>query len=559
MKDRSFIEWDKDDIAALGLMKVDVLALGILTCLRKAFDMIRGQGLGDHTLTVDLDSDDPAVYAMLRKGDSIGVFQVESRAQINMLPRLGPKDLYDLTVQVAIVRPGPIEGEMVHPYLRRRAGLEPVHFPSPAPPHPPDELKVLLGQTYGVPLFQEQAMKLAIVAAGFTPGEANQLRRAMATFRNLGNIEDFREKMVTGMVARGYARPFAERCFRQIEGFGSYGFPESHALSFARLVYVSAWIKCHHPGIFACALLNSQPMGFYAPAQIVRDAREHGVEVRPIDVNASFWDNALEPGETPRAPVLRLGFRQMDGFREDWARRLATARETGPFADPEALALRAALPARALRLLADADAFRAMGLPRRDALWEARRVPGSDLPLFAAAQARALGVEAAFPLPPMPEAEEVATDYQTTRLSLRDHPMRFLRAELRAEGVLSAAEIAAARNGARVRAAGIVLVRQRPGKGNAIFVTLEDETGIVNVLIWARIFETMRRQVMAARLMRVEGVIQRSVEGVTHLMGDRVVDRTALLARLTDQAEGPPPRSGHPRDHRTFPKSRDFH
>ncbi|MFQ8432977.1 error-prone DNA polymerase [Amaricoccus sp. W119] len=559
MKDRSFIEWDKDDIAALGLMKVDVLALGMLTCLRKAFDMIRDQGLGDHTLTVDLESDDPAVYEMLRTGDSIGVFQVESRAQINMLPRLRPKNLYDLTVQVAIVRPGPIEGEMVHPYLRRRAGLEDVEFPSPAPPHPPDELRRLLGKTYGVPLFQEQAMKLAIVAAGFTPSEANQLRRAMATFRNLGNIEDFRDKLIAGMVGRGYEPGFAERCFRQIEGFGSYGFPESHALSFARLVYVSAWIKCHHPGIFACALLNSQPMGFYAPAQIVRDAREHGVEVRPIDVNASFWDNALEPGDDPRNPAIRLGFRQMDGFREDWAERLAESRRAGTFADPEALSLRAELPGRGLRLLADADAFRSMGLGRRAGLWEARRVPESELPLFAAASARELGAEPEFLLPAMPEAEEVATDYQTTRLSLRAHPLSFLRETLRREGVLSAAEIATTRDGARVRAAGLVLVRQRPGKGNAIFVTLEDETGIVNVLIWARIFERMRRAVMASRLMRVEGRIQRSREGVTHLMGTGAADRSALLSQLTDLSGAPPPRAGHPRNHRSFLKSRDFH
>ncbi|MDI1295889.1 MAG: error-prone DNA polymerase, partial [bacterium] len=300
MADRNFIEWDKDDIDALGLMKVDILALGMLTCIRKAFDMMAQAGLGQKTLEVDLDSNDPAVYAMLQEGDSIGVFQVESRAQINMLPRLKPRNLYDLTVQVAIVRPGPIEGDMVHPYLRRREDREKVEYPSPALPHPKDELVTLLGKTYGVPLFQEQAMKLAIVAAGFTPGEANQLRRAMATFRNVGGMDKFREKMVGGMVARGYKADFAERCYRQIEGFGSYGFPESHALSFARLVYVSAWIKCHHPTIFACALLNSQPMGFYAPAQIVRDAQAHGVPVHPIDVNASCWDNAIE-----RAPITR--------------------------------------------------------------------------------------------------------------------------------------------------------------------------------------------------------------------------------------------------------------
>src|SRR3546814_760493 len=388
MKDRTFIEWDKDDIDALGLMKVDVLALGMLTCIRKSFELMRAHGLGDHDLGVDIDAGDPAVYDMLCKGDSIGVFQVESRAQINMLPRLKPRSLYDLTIQVAIVRPGPIEGDMVHPYLRRRNGLEKVEYPSPAPPHDPDELKTLLGETFGVPLFQEQAMKLAIVAAGFTPAEANQLRRAMATFRNAGTIHQFREKMVNGMVSRGYEAEFAARCFNQIEGFGSYGFPESHALSFARLVYVSSWIKCHHPAVFACALLNSQPMGFYAPAQIVRDVRNHGVEARPADINASIWDNSLERDDRGRF-ALRLGFRQIDGFRQDWADTLALEREAhGRFDSVEALARRANLPQRALRLLADADAFGSLALSRREALWEARRSPGSELPLFAAARAQ---------------------------------------------------------------------------------------------------------------------------------------------------------------------------
>lgn len=368
-----------------------------------------------------------------------------------------------------------------------------------------------------------------------------------------------RRARVVGLRPCRYARDFAERTFSQLEGFGSYGFPESHAASFALIAYASCWLKCWHPDVFCAALLNAQPMGFYAPAQIVRDAREHGVEVRPIDVNASFWDNALEPGDDPRNPAIRLGFRQMDGFREDWAERLAESRRAGTFADPEALSLRAELPGRGLRLLADADAFRSMGLGRRAGLWEARRVPESELPLFAAASARELGAEPEFLLPAMPEAEEVATDYQTTRLSLRAHPLSFLRETLRREGVLSAAEIATTRDGARVRAAGLVLVRQRPGKGNAIFVTLEDETGIVNVLIWARIFERMRRAVMASRLMRVEGRIQRSREGVTHLMGTGAADRSALLSQLTDLSGAPPPRAGHPRNHRSFLKSRDFH
>ncbi|MDX3901726.1 MAG: error-prone DNA polymerase [Sphingobium sp.] len=585
MAERNFIEWDKDDIDALGLMKVDILALGMLTCIRKAYDMMRAQGLGDHDLSsVDLDSSDPAVYDMLCKGDSIGVFQVESRAQINMLPRLKPRKLYDLTVQVAIVRPGPIDGDMVHPYLRRREGSEQPEYPSPAPPHDPDELKDLLGETYGVPLFQEQVMKLAIVAAEFSEAQANQLRRSMATFRQVGGMDKFRDKLVGGMTRRGYKRDFAERCYKQIQGFGSYGFPESHALSFARLVYISAWIKCHQPAIFACALLNSQPMGFYAPAQLVRDAREHGVEVRDVDVNASGWDNDLEPllrsrngasGEgAGRALALRLGLRQIDGFREGWAEQIADARVSdGLFASIEDLARRAALPARALRLLADADACRSLGQDRRQALWEARRTPSDELPLFAAARrrdqdVRELGEEADAALPAMVASEHVAADYHMTRLSLKGHPMQFLRPVFAAEGVLSCADTAAAKNGARVRAAGIVLVRQRPGKGNAIFITIEDETGIANILLWARLFERQRRPVMASRLMVVEGEVQRSKEGVVHLMATRVHDRTAELDRLSQDHR---PRTAalptadaflrpqHPRNVRILPKSRDFH
>lgn len=580
MADRSFIEWDKDDIDALGLMKVDILALGMLTCIRKAFDLMREQGLGDHRLEIDLESDDAAVYDMLCRGDSIGVFQVESRAQINMLPRLRPRCLYDLTVQVAIVRPGPIEGDMVHPYLRRRCGEEKVEYPSPAPDHgPPDELKRLLGKTFGVPLFQEQAMKLAITAARFTPSEANMLRRAMATFRNVGTMHHFREKLVNGMTRRGYDADFAARCFQQIEGFGSYGFPESHALSFARLVYVSAWIKCHQPAVFACALLNAQPMGFYAPAQLVRDAREHGVTICDIDVNMSGWDNALEPllrtrdarrGEGQgRALGLRLGLRQIDGFRESWAAQLVAARATGGlFTGIEDLARRAGLPARALRLLADADACRSLGQDRRAALWEARRTPPDELPLFAAARARGgdareLGAEPDARLPAMPLAQQVATDYAMTRLSLKGHPMQFLRPHFDADGVLSCAQAQAARHGARVRVAGVVLVRQRPGKGNAVFITIEDESGITNILLWARLFEMQRRAVMASSLMLVEGEIQRSKEGVVHLMATRVHDRSADLRHLQQPelaASRPHPRTAsHPRAVRILPGSRDFH
>jgi len=605
MEDRTFIEWDKDDIDALGLMKVDVLALGMLTCIRKSFDLMRLHGLGDYELDT-VPAEDQAVYDMLCKGDSIGVFQVESRAQINMLPRLKPRCLYDLVIEVALVRPGPIEGDMVHPYLRRRNGEEEIEIPSPGPEYPADELVSVLGKTFGVPLFQEQAMKIAMVAAGFTPDEANGLRRAMATFRNAGTIHRYEAKMVEGMVKRGYARDFADRCYNQIKGFGSYGFPESHAQSFAKLVYVSAWLKCHHPAVFTCALLNSQPMGFYAPAQLVRDAREHGVKVLEPDINASEWDNRLEylpsssgagcdrTGSMPvkellqrhraassathplppplkgRGVAIRLGFRQIDGFRKEWADRLVAARGAG-FSQVEQLGQRVGLPSRALRLLADADAFGSISLKRREALWEARRTPQGVLPLFAAAEAAELGDEPEAALPVMPLPEEVVTDYQVTRLSLKGHPMQFLRPTFEREGVLSCRETASAPNRKIRRVAGVVLIRQRPGKGNALFITLEDETGITNVLLWARDFERYRRQVMAARLMEVEGEIQRSKEGVMHLIARRVFDRSALLGELTsdefrpplaptDEVKRPPyPRHGHPRNVRILPKSRDFH
>ncbi|KRB86428.1 DNA polymerase [Sphingomonas sp. Root710] len=615
MEGRTFIEWDKDDIDALKLMKVDILALGMLTCIRKAFALIETH-IGKQYTLATIEPDQPDVYDMLCKGDSIGVFQVESRAQINMLPRMRPRELYDLVIQVAIVRPGPIQGGMVHPYLRRRQKIEKVVYPSPASPHDPNELRDVLGKTLGVPLFQEQAMKLAIVAAEFTDADANRLRRAMATFRNVGTMPQFEIKMVEGMVRRGYPRDFAESCFKQIQGFGSYGFPESHAQSFALLVYASSYIKCRYPAVFACALLNSQPMGFYAPAQIVRDAREHGVKVRAIDINRGGWDNSLEDavrsssssfprkresmdggarnllrtvtvdsrfrgndgkGEASSQLALRIGFRQIDGFREAWAEAIVSARGQGRFTSIEDVARRANLPRRALRLLADADAFRSLGLDRRTALWEARRTPDGELPLFAAARARELGEEPDALLPAMPLSEHVVADYQLTRLSLKGHPMQFLRESFRREGVLSCAEVASGRNGRRAKVAGVVLVRQRPGEGKAIFITLEDETGITNVLLWARTFEAQRRQVMASRLMVVEGEIQKSPEGVVHLMGATVHDRTAELDRLSedhraeielsraDVFEHPQmprhhvPRGSHPRDVRILPKSRDFH
>jgi error-prone DNA polymerase len=571
MPDRTFIEWDKDDIDALGLMKVDVLALGMLTCIRKSFEIMRSHGLGTFELAT-VPREDPETYRMLRRADSIGTFQVESRAQIAMLPRMKPRELYDLVIQVAIVRPGPIQGGMVHPYLRRRNGEESVLYPSPAAPHDPNELRTVLGKTLGVPLFQEQAMKLAIVAAGFTPAQADGLRRAMATFRNRGTVDRYRELMIGGMTERGYEEDFAQRCFEQIRGFGEYGFPESHAQAFAWLAYVSSWLKCHYPAVFTCALLNSQPMGFYAPAQLVRDAQEHGVEVRPADVGASDWDSTLEPC-AGGSLALRLGLSRIDGFRKPWAEGIARARPAGAFRSLEDLANRAALPPAALRKLADADALGSLGHTRREALWEARRVPSGQLPLFAAVDAAQLGDEPEARLPAMPLAEEVIADYQTVRLSLKGHPLQFLRKTLAGEGVVTCADANAAPDGRKIRVAGVVLIRQRPGKGNAVFITIEDETGIANALLWARDMERQRRAVMAARLMLVEAEVQRSTEGVVHLMARRIVDRTAMLDRLTEREGVRAPESradeirhpqrprghSHPRNVRVLPKSRDFH
>jgi error-prone DNA polymerase len=569
MADRSFIEWDKDDIDELRILKVDVLALGMLTCIRKCFDLLRAHYGVDHDLA-SIPQDDPVVYDMLCKGDSVGVFQVESRAQMNMLPRLRPRCFYDLVIQVAIVRPGPIQGDMVHPYLRRRSGKEPVHFPSPAQPHDQDELRNILGRTLGVPIFQEQAMKIAIEAAQFSPAEANELRKAMATFRSRGTIGKLEEKMVSRMVTRGYEADFAQRCFNQIKGFGEYGFPESHAASFALLVYVSSWLKCYYPAVFAAGLLNSQPMGFYAPAQIVRDAREHDVEVRPPDINFSERDNLLEPSGTGWA--LRLGLRQVHGMAAEAAERLMSARDT-PFADIPDLAERARLNARTIRTLAAADAFRSMDLDRRAALWGAKALKDApDLPLFNGH--RDEGTEPVTHLPAMPLCEHVVADYQTLRLSLKAHPMSFLRASMTRQGYRPATDLATMRNGQRLRLAGLVLVRQRPGSAKGVcFITLEDETGVANLVVWPKVMAQFRKTIMTARLLQVTGHVQRDPSsGVVHVVVDSLTDRSDALLRLADSRFAiplsradevvrpiPQPTLGHPRNAKIIPNSRDFH
>jgi error-prone DNA polymerase len=565
MENRTVVEWDKDDLDALRILKIDVLGLGMLTCIRKGFELIHRHYGKDYDLA-GVPAEDPAVYDMLCKADSIGVFQVESRAQMSMLPRLKPREFYDLVIEVAIVRPGPIQGDMVHPYLRRREGAEPVTFPSAA-------LAEVLGKTLGVPLFQEQAMRIAIVAAGFTPSEADKLRRAMATFRRTGQIGAFHDKMIAGMLARGYDRDFAERCFQQIEGFGEYGFPESHAASFALLVYVSAWIKCHYPEVFAAALLNAQPMGFYAPAQILRDARDHGVEVRSVDVNLSDWDNTLEPGTQGFA--LRLGFRQVKGLREEPLRRLVAARGNG-YPDPRTLWRRAALSPKLLERLAEADAFGSMGLTRREALWAVKILGPAPLPLFAAAQEDEQANDPSAALPAMTLGEEIVEDYTALHLSLRAHPLDLLRPRLDARRVTPNAMLPAVASDRRVTVAGLVIVRQRPGTAKGvIFMTLEDEAAICNVIVWPHVFERYRPVVMGSRLVLVHGRLQR--EGlVTHIVADRLENLSPLLDTLTPRDEPMPVETAradhvkHPdgrdsrdpenqRRHRRLYPSRDFH
>ncbi|MFP5514845.1 MAG: error-prone DNA polymerase [Alphaproteobacteria bacterium] len=536
MEDRQVIEWDKDDIDVLRIMKVDILALGMLGCMRRAFELLE-EHKGMRMDLASIPAEDPATYAMIRRADTLGVFQIESRAQMAMLPRIKPRTFYDLVIQVAIVRPGPIQGDMVHPYLRRREGLEPVDYPTP-------ELRAVLGSTLGVPLFQEQAMRVAIECAGFTPGEADQLRRAMATFKLTGGVSKFSSKLVDGMVARGYSREFAEGTFKQLEGFGSYGFPESHAASFALIAYASSWMKCHHPEVFTCALLNAQPMGFYAPAQIVRDARDHGVEVRPVDVNASRWDCTLEPVGQGRLAV-RLGLRQVRGLANAAGAGIVAAREDRPYGDVEDLWRRAGVPVAALRQLAAADGFAGMGLTRREAAWAIRALRDEALPLFAAAGAAQEAVEPEVTLRPMSGGREVVEDYTMTGLSLRSHPVALLRQDLRGQGTIPCADLARARDGRRVTVSGLVLVRQRPGSANGVlFLTIEDETGIANIIVWKKLFEQQRRIILGASMLAVKGRVQ--IEGeVIHLIAEQLVDQTDLL-RSVGSREMPAQPAGRP-------------
>jgi error-prone DNA polymerase len=574
MDERTFIEWDKDDIDALGLMKVDVLALGMLSCLRRGLDLLKEHYGADYALAT-LPPDDPAVYDMLSRADSIGVFQVESRAQMSMLPRLKPQCFYDLVIEVAIVRPGPIQGDMVHPYLRRRDGIEKEDYPSPHPDQgPADELKDVLKRTLGVPLFQEQAMQIAITAAKFTPDEADGLRRAMATFRHNGTVHLFRDKFINGMTARGYERDFAEHCFSQIEGFGEYGFPESHAASFALLVYASSWIKCRYPDVFCTAILNSQPMGFYQPAQLVRDARQHGVEVREADVNFSAWDSTLEPAADGRHAV-RLGFRLIAGLAEEELKKLIAARGNG-FSSIERLAAIAGISRFTIERLAEADAFRSLGLDRRAALWAARRLnmigirpprggakADAALPLLTPHLDDELFQEPAIALPAMPLCEHVVEDYIATGLSLKDHPVHFLRDHLTALGAFrnTALRSDGLKQNSVVTVAGLVLVRQRPGTSKGVvFMTLEDETYIANIIVWPKVFAANRRTVMTSRFLAVRGRLQRAGL-VIHVVAESFVDLSAELPKLRDGELFLPATAcpTHQEGSWRLVKSRDFH
>jgi error-prone DNA polymerase len=630
MEGRAVIEWDKDDIDALNFMKVDVLGLGMLGCMRRAFDLLQ-EHKGTRLDLASIPPEDPRTYAMIRKADTIGVFQIESRAQMAMLPRIKPRTFYDLVIEVAIVRPGPIQGDMVHPYLRRREGKEAIVYPTP-------ELEKVLGKTLGVPLFQEQAMRVAIECAGFTPGEADQLRRAMATFKHTGGVSRFKDKLISGMTARGYALDFAARTFAQLEGFGSYGFPESHAASFALIAYASAWMKCWHPDVFLAAILNAQPMGFYAPAQLVQDARRHGVEVRPIDVNASRWDCTLEPAQPPsphpeeppkaasqraRAPwrlagasfetlaspapqdeaatfesrpashAVRLGLRMVRGLANKDAATILAARADKPFTSIADLWRRSNVPVSALERLAGADAFQpSLGLARREAIWAIRALSDKPLPLFAAVpalpqnrsprpekgskspsrragapwetrsasfetqaspaphpsrrrfappqdevEAFEIGYEPAVALRPLLAGQEVVEDYVTTGLSLRSHPVAFLRPDLAAKGILTCAEILRAKDGGWLTTAGLVLVRQRPGSASGvIFITIEDETGTANLIVWPKVFERQRRLILSAGMIAAKGRLQREGE-VVHLIAQELFDLSGLLRSVGECGE----------------------
>jgi len=571
MEKRQVIEWDKDDIDTLRFMKVDVLGLGMLGCMRRAFDLL-GAHKGITLDLADVPAEDPATYAMIRKADTLGTFQIESRAQMSMLPRLKPRTFYDLVIQVAIVRPGPIQGDMVHPFLRRREGLDQVDYPTP-------ELRRVLEKTLGVPLFQEQAMQIAIVCAGFTPGEADALRRSMATFKFTGGVHHFRDKMINGMTERGYTAAFAAETFARIEGFGSYGFPESHAASFALIAYASSWMKCHHPDVFCAALLNAQPMGFYAPAQIARDAREHGVEIRPVCVNRSGWDCALEPAEGQFLAV-RLGLRMVKGLAQRDGARIVAARGEG-YGSMEAVWRRAGVPIAALERLAEADGLQGLGLDRRQALWAIKGLSDDRLPLLDAMQARDPeeggrlpdGMEPdgpreaaspspipgdqfqiLFPEPPvklraLTDGRQVIEDYRAVGLSLRRHPVAFLRADLDRQRITRCADLATMPSGRRLTTAGIVLVRQRPGSARGVlFMTIEDETGHANLIVWPSVFEAQRRLILSSTMIACRGKLQRE-SGVIHVIADRITDLSALLRQVSERDEkgigGREPRNIH--------------
>jgi error-prone DNA polymerase len=553
MENRQVIEWDKNDIDTLEFMKVDVLGLGMLGCMRRAFDLLR-EHKGESYDIATIPGEDEATYAMIRKADTVGTFQIESRAQMAMLPRLKPRTFYDIVIQVAIVRPGPIQGDMVHPYLRRREKREAVEYPRP-------ELRRVLEKTLGVPLFQEQAMRVAIECAGFTPSEADQLRRAMATFKFTAGVSKFRDKLITGMVARGYDAAFAERTFKQLEGFGSYGFPESHAASFAKIAYASAWLKCHHPDVFCCAILNSQPMGFYAPAQLVRDAQRHGIEVRPVDINHSRWDCTLEPTRNPKRFAVRLGLRMVHGLVNADGALIPLARTECLYASIEDLWRRAGIPVAALERLAEADAYGSIGVHRRDALWTIKGLSDEVMPLFAAADARDRvirpeAVEPAVALVPMTEGREVVEDYRSKGLTLRRHPLAFLRQDLTERRIRSCADLQHARDGQRVTVAGLILVRQKPGSAKGVtFMTIEDENDVANIVIWSAVFEKHRRLILSTSMIGCRGRLQRE-GGVSHLIAEHLIDLSDLLRSVADRGGELRLRSGRGDEAKMGPRDR---